>query len=166
MENEHTSLSRFWSPSSAGTLVCGEGLEKHRLLSSQARLKEFAYHRDKNQTYRPTTLVSASSKLTRTLSGAIKRYRQGEDPKAIWIAFICPPEHLPGEPTLCHSAEELAKQLDAGLGVSPKLYKSEWVFDWEIEEVWVAHKASFQTLMNRGIGKFIDLEHHWTTGSL
>ena len=62
-------LSRFWSSSSAGGLVCGRGIENRYRLSHTELLGEFGgKHRYKHNTL-PTALMSTTDKITRTLSG-------------------------------------------------------------------------------------------------
>ena len=99
-------------------------------------------------------MVSASDKITRTLSGAFAKSNIcHEGPKDVWIALI----HVPQTGTLSayYSAKDLAEE--AGFG-NADYFRSEYLFDWEIEEKYVEHIVSLQTLIERGIGRYIDLE--------
>jgi hypothetical protein len=42
------------------------------------------------------------------------------------------------------------------------LFKSEYVFNWEISEEYVDHVVSLRTLLDRDIGRYIDLENENT----
>lgn len=146
------SFSRFWSRYSAGGLVCGKGLGQRKELSFGERKQEFNErhkHRFQDEP-EPTTLVSVSDKLSRTLSGALHEHNEGERAEDIWIALIYVPSAE--GPAIYHSAMDL---------VSPQeksMFKSEYVFDWEISDEYINHVVSLRTLLDRGIGQYINLE--------
>ncbi len=147
------SFSRFWSRCSAGGLVCGKVLGQRKELSFGERKQEFNErhkHRFQDEP-EPTTLVSVSDKLSRTLSGALHEHNvEGERAEDIWIALIYVPSAE--GPALYHSAVDL---------VSPQeksIFKSEYVFDWEISNEYIDHVVSLRTLLDRGIGQYINLE--------
>lgn len=54
-------------------------------------------------------------------------------------------------PVLYHRAQDLE---EVG-GSDPKLFKSEYIFDWEIPGEYINHVVSLQTLIDRGITRYI-----------
>ena len=118
------SFSRFWSRCSAGGLVCDKGLSQRKELLFGERKQEFNErykHRFQDEP-EPTTLVSVSDKLSRTLSDALHEHNvERGRAKDIWIALIYVPSTE--EPAIYHSAMDL---------VSPQeksIFKSKYVFD-------------------------------------
>jgi len=66
-----------------------------------------------------------------------------------------------------HTVSQRALNPAAGL-VSPhekSLFKSEYVFDWEINEEFVYHAVSRCTLLDRGVRQYADLENENTLSS-
>ncbi|KAK0110991.1 hypothetical protein ONS95_001372 [Cadophora gregata] len=144
-------FSRFWSHSSAGGLVCGKGLAHRRELSFKERYQEFNDHHKHKDEPEPTALVSVSDKLSRTISGALRRCKHREErAEDVWIALIYVPHSE--VPAPYHSAADLVWPEDKDL------FRSEYLFDWEINEEYVAHVVSLRVLLDRGIERYIDLE--------
>jgi hypothetical protein len=146
-------FSRFWSCGSAGGLVCGKGLGQRKEPSFEERNQEFneRYKHKFQDGPEPTALVLVSDKLSRTISGTLHECKdEKERAEDVWIALIYVP-HSKG-PAPYHSTADL---------VSPQeklLFKPEYVFNWEINDEYVDHVMSLRTLIDRNIGRYIDLD--------
>lgn len=157
-------VSRFYYRLSAGAIICGEGLDDKRFLSLTEVREEFRWHRNKNQIERPTALVSTSSNILRTISGAFAHWRKWEEEGVradeIFIAFMRLPLGNGRRETKWHWAKDLAQELG---DEDANLYASEYVFEWEIIPELVMHEVSLQTLLNRAIEKGIwDRSKDWS----
>jgi hypothetical protein len=142
-------FSRFWSRSSAGGLICGKGLDQRKELSFEERNEEFnERHKHFKDEPELTAFVSVSDKLSRTISGALQRAEK-ERAEDVWIALIYVP-HSEG-PVPYHTAADL-------VSLQKSLFKSEYIFDWEISEEY-DHVVSLRTLLDRDIERYIDLEN-------
>jgi len=142
---DRTIYTRTYSSTSAGELVSAKGSKGHPL-SNIALLEEFQNHSNQRNE-EPTALVSASVRIIDTLKRAFDKYHlDGESPADIWIAFIEIPSDTDDNAARIHSAKELAEKCK--LCESSK-FLYEVVFEWAIPEVYVVHKVSLQTLMNR-----------------
>jgi hypothetical protein len=136
---------RSFSGSSAGSLISGKGQGDGRLSENDLQ-SEFDNHILQDQAV-PTALVSVSTRVIDTLRRAFnKLYKDNESPDQIWIAIF----HVPNEDSdkkTHHHAEDLARK---GKRRDYKLFRYEYVFEWEIPQKYFVHKVSVQTLRERG----------------
>jgi hypothetical protein len=97
--------------------------------------------------------VSTTKDLVRAVKGAYdKCYVNGEGMKDVYLTII----NVPGpgsestDPDLrVHSAVQLAEAIGLD-GEDKRLFKNEYLFEWEILERYVVHIPSLQTLHDRG----------------
>jgi hypothetical protein len=139
-----TYFYRCFSNSSAGGLISGRGFGIGRL-SHTCLQHEFESHMRIDATA-PTALISVSTRIVDTVQRAFNRYyRDLEDPRQIWIAFIFVPD---SEKQIYYHAEDLARTYGYG---EWKRLKYEYIFTWEIPEEYVLHRISVETFMARGL---------------
>lgn len=137
--------------SSAGGLVSGKDKED-RQLSIDELLCEFENHkkgaRKLNEEIcreRLTALISVTASFIDALRRAFDKLYEGDKPDQIWIVFISVPYKDKGT---YHHAEHLAREIGHD---TPRKFKNEYIFEWEIPEEYIVHKVSVQTLLERGL---------------
>ncbi|KAG9228059.1 hypothetical protein BJ875DRAFT_490287 [Amylocarpus encephaloides] len=101
----------------------------------------------------PTALVSTTKDIVRALKGAYDAHCiKGEDMMDVYLTIINipgPGSERPDPDLRVHSAVQLARLM--GLDEeSQRLFKDEYLFEWEIPQRYVVHIVSLQTLHDRG----------------
>jgi hypothetical protein len=81
------------------------------------------------------------------LRRAFDKLYEGEEPDQIWIVFISVPYK---DKSTYHHAEHLARDIGHD---TPRMFKNEYIFEWEIPEEYIVHKVSVQTLLERGLNR-------------
>jgi hypothetical protein len=128
-------LFRAWSRSSAGTnsLRGFRSGDRHiRNLTDVEKEEHFSNHADQSNRV-PTCFISTTSDLIRAMKIAIEKDVQGEED--VHISFI--------QSNDCVSAEALADEF----GLRSWLFKTEFLFPWEIEANEIVHVVSLATLI-------------------
>lgn len=141
---------RCYSNESAGQLRSGRHQGGHPALSEEDLLYKFDIHRIR-ENRQPTVLVSVTNRPLEALNRALaKYYHLYEDPGEIWIAII----QVPGSRKSygLHHAQSLARQRKYP---DVEAFKYEYVFEWEIPQVYVKHRVSVKTQICWGIKRMI-----------
>ena len=132
---------RSFSDSSAGGLASGKG-KGGRQLSTRELLSEFDYHKEISST-QPTALTSVSVGFIDVLCLVFNKLYIGDKPDQIWIVFISVPHE---DKSIYYHAEHLAREIGHD---TPRMFKNEYIFVYEIPEKYIIHKVSVQTLLER-----------------
>ncbi|KOS46811.1 hypothetical protein ACN38_g2276 [Penicillium nordicum] len=144
---------RCYSSASAGALRCGKYPDVPKILSHGDLLREFSNHMIRGQRV-PTALISVTDRPIEALYRALEKYHaKQEDPKEIWIAIIFVPDDANTQP---HHARKFAQQLMGSRDA--KVFKHEYLFEWEIPRSYLKHNVSLRELFKggRSIGSFLD----------
>jgi len=134
-------LFRTWSSESAGVNSrqgCLSGDQNRRNFSVNEMTETFNNHRNLDNR-NPTFFISTTDDPIRALSIAVNKSFDGEED--VQIAIIRSDTYI--------SCKELA----SALGLKSYLYKTEFLFLWEIEANAIIHVVCLDTLIDRGLFK-------------
>jgi hypothetical protein len=141
---------RFSSPRSAGQLQSLKLQLRYPRRPLTLALLKIVFERHRFLSNRtPTALVSTTKDIVRALKGA---YDKDEDMKDVYLTIINipgPGSERPDPDLRVHSAVQLAREIKLN-AKSQRLFKDEYLFEWEIPQRYVVHMVSLQTLHDRG----------------
>ncbi|CZR66439.1 uncharacterized protein PAC_16340 [Phialocephala subalpina] len=152
-------LFRTWSYSSAGTNSrrgFRSGDRNCRVIDDFELAEHFENHSNLNNRT-PTCLISTTDDPVRALRYAINLQAQGEDDNDVHISIIRSNRYVRGE--------NFATLFDPE---NERLFKTEFLFFWEIKPTEILHVVSLDTLVGNGLlnrFKVLDPEY-WVGGTL